>query len=98
MRALGICTAERQLRAKVVAKKYKAANPKRNGLAALFIFFTLDRVAGYPFFMTTGALGVGSVSHLLGLARGKIPVVMAIDDDAAGQGRNKKSREYEKHE
>ena len=48
--------------------------------------------------MTTGALGVGSVSHLLGLARGKIPVVMAIDDDAAGQGRNKKSREYEKHE
>lgn len=40
----------------------------------------------------------GLVSHLLDLAGGEIPTVMAIDDDTAGQGQNKKSREYEKHE
>lgn len=40
----------------------------------------------------------GLVPHFLGLAGGKIPTVMAIDDDAASQGRSEKSREYEKHE
>jgi hypothetical protein len=35
--------------------------------------------------------------HLFGLARGEIPTVMAIDDDAPGQSRKKKSCECENH-
>ena len=52
-------------------------------MAAFFLRFNLNR---------------GLVLHLLGLARGETPTVMAINDDATGQGRSEKSRESEKHE
>jgi hypothetical protein len=40
----------------------------------------------------------GLVLHLFGLTGGEIPTVMAIDDEAAGQSRKKKSGECKKHE
>jgi hypothetical protein len=59
----------------------------------------MELVLFIPFYDNRCIECEGSIFHLLGLTRGKIPAVMAIvDDDAAGQGRNKKSREYEEHE